>query len=329
MKALEFDPMHSVDVLSQSRLLGGIDIGTILENLRDCQLREFELGEILLSPTQPNDQIHIVLSGELWVCLEPGGANPLLRLGPGQCAGELSIIDSAAPSAYVFASQASQVLSISHPLLWRMVGEEQNIAVNLLQIIAQRMRGSNQLITESLAQQRYYRTKSETDQLTGLHNRAWFEDVFPKQLHLCERTQQPVSLLIVDIDHFKRVNDRYGHACGDEALRHVATLLLKNVRAMDLSARYGGEEMVVLMPGTSGLIALEVSERLREAIATNPMPLSEGGELALRISGGVAQWRRGMQLVDLIKEADQALYKAKAAGRNQIVVSNLVAGLQA
>ena len=329
MKSLAFDPDAWVELLSNSSLLGGVHVTPILENLKECQFREFEPGEILLSPTQPNDQIHIVLSGELWVCLEPGGADPLLRLGPGQCAGELSIIDSAAPSAYVFASQASQVLSISHPLLWRMMGEEQKIAVNLLQIIVQRMRGSNQLITESLAQQRYYRTKSETDQLTGLHNRAWFEDVFPKQLHLCERTQQPVSLLMVDIDHFKRVNDTHGHACGDDALRHVAALLLKNVRATDLSARYGGEEMVVLMPGTSGLIALEVSERLREAIATNPMPLSEGGELALRISGGVAQWRRGMQLVDLIKEADQALYKAKAAGRNQIVVSNLVAGMQA
>lgn len=323
MKVVQFDVASWTSELKSSGLLEGVDLAAVRSALDKCQLREMTVGEVLLDPRKSNDQIHVVMSGELWVCLEADGTDPLLRIGPGQCAGELSIMDAAPPSAYVFASQPSKVVSMSQTLLWSMIDQQQKVAVNLLRIIAQRVRDSNHVITESLALQRLYRSKAETDQLTGLHNRAWFEDVFPKQLHLCERTQQAVSLLMLDIDHFKKVNDTYGHTCGDDALRHVAKVLVDNVRSTDLSARYGGEEIVVLMPGTPALQAHEVSDRLREVLAASPMPLAGGGMLDLRLSGGIAQWRRGMLLQDLISEADQALYGAKQAGRNRIMLSPL------
>lgn len=323
MKVTAFEAGKWSEQLVASRLLSGADLELLEPSLKQCQLREMAVGEVLLNPRKPNDQIHVVMSGELWVCLEADGADPLLRLGPGECAGELSIMDASPPSAYVFASQPSMVVSISQGLLWGMIDKQQKIAANLLRIIAQRVRDSNHVIAESLTLQRQYRSKAETDQLTGLHNRAWFEEVFPKQLHLCERTQQAVSLLMLDIDHFKKVNDTYGHSRGDDALRHVSKVLTANVRSTDLCARYGGEEIVVLMPGTPALHALEVSERLREALSVTPMALGGGGLLELRMSGGIAQWRSGMLFEDLVKEADQALYKAKQTGRNRIVLSPL------
>lgn len=323
VKVTQFDSGKWSQQLASSGVFGGVNLELIQPTLNECQLRDMVVGDVLLDPRKPNEQLHIVVSGELWVCLEADGTDPLLRLGPGQCAGELSIMDASPPAAYVFASQSSQVVSISNGLLWSMIDTQQKVAANLLRIIAQRVRDSNHVITESLALQRRYRSKAETDQLTGLHNRAWFEEVFPKQLHLCERTRQAVSLLILDIDHFKKVNDTYGHTCGDEALRHIAKVLVGNVRSTDLTARYGGEEIVVLMPGTAASQALEVSDRLREALVAAPMQLGGGGSLDLRMSGGIAQWRSGMLFEDLINEADQALYKAKQSGRNRIMLSPL------
>jgi diguanylate cyclase (GGDEF)-like protein len=197
------------------------------------------------------------------------------------------------------------------------------MALNLLHILTRRIRENNVALLGSLELQREYRNKAETDALTGLHNRVWFEEVFPKQLDLCERTGQYASLMMVDIDHFKKVNDQYGHTCGDDALRHIGLLLRRNLRATDLCARYGGEEMIVLMPGSEVSQAKLTADRLRENIAATPMHLPDGRQVELRVSGGIAQWLPGTRLVDLIRSADQALYRAKEGGRNQIAVSPL------
>jgi diguanylate cyclase (GGDEF)-like protein len=247
----------------------------------------------------------------------------LVRLGVGDCAGELSIIDASAPSAYVVAAVQTQLLSISKPVLWRMLALQQAMALNLLYVLSHRIRENNVVLLGSLELQRQYRNKAETDALTGLHNRAWFEEVFPKQLELCERTGQHASLLMVDIDHFKKVNDQYGHTCGDEVLRHMGSLLRRNLRSTDLCARYGGEEMIVLMPGTEMLQGQLTAERLRENIAGTPLRLQDGRELTVQVSGGIAQWQPGTALHDVIRSADQALYKAKDGGRNQIATSTV------
>lgn len=314
-------PDPASDLLSASSLFKGVDLGAIADELRECRSSSVEAGRVLLDPKHINTDIYLVLSGELLVCLEPKVSHPLVRLGVGDCVGELSIIDASPPSAYVVASSQTRLLVISKPVLWRMMARQQVLALNLLHVLAHRMRENNLVLRGSLELQREYRSKAETDILTGLHNRAWFEEVFPKQLDLCERTGQSASLLMLDIDHFKRVNDQYGHACGDEALRHIGALVRRNLRSTDLCARYGGEEVIVLMPGTELLQGQATADRLREGIASGPLQLQDGRELALEVSGGIAQWQLGTTLNDLIRVADQALYQAKENGRNQIVVS--------
>jgi diguanylate cyclase (GGDEF)-like protein len=132
---------------------------------------------------------------------------------------------------------------------------------------------------------------------------------------------------MLDVDHFKKVNDQYGHQNGDEALRHVGRLLLRNLRGTDLCARYGGEEMIVLMPGTEISQARLTAERLREGIAASLLNLPDGRQLKLTISGGIAQWQPGILLASLINSADRALYHAKEGGRNQIAVSLAARGV--
>lgn len=317
------DPRFVQEILSRSTLFAGVDLVPLAAEI--AQTRQFTVaqGKVLLDPGKVNTEIFVILQGEMLVCLEPRIVNPLVRLGPGACAGELSIIDTSPPSAYVVAATDVAVIAIDKETLWSMLAKQQVMAFNLLHILAQRIRENNQVLLGSLELQRQYRSKAETDALTSLHNRVWFEEVFPKQLELCERTGQHAALMMVDIDHFKRVNDQFGHSVGDEALRYVATQLRRNLRATDLCARYGGEEMIVLMPGADAAHAKVSADRFRENLAATPMPLPDGSNLILKVSGGIAQWHPGLQLSDLIRHADQALYRAKNNGRNQIEVNSL------
>jgi diguanylate cyclase (GGDEF)-like protein len=310
-------------ILAASKLFKGVDLAVIDLELKDSRTLTVDAGQVLLDPKHINTDIYLVLKGELLVCLEPKILNPLVRLRIGDCVGELSIIDASSPSAYVVSAVQTQLMVISKPVLWRMLVLQQNMALNLLHVLANRIRENNVVLLGSLELQREYRSKAETDALTGLHNRVWFEEIFPKQLELCERTGQDASLLMVDIDHFKMVNDQYGHLCGDEALRHVGNVLRRNLRSTDLCARYGGEEMIVLMPGTELSQGQLTAERVRESIASTPLRLQDGRELVLKVSGGLAQWQAGTVLNDLIRAADSALYEAKEGGRNRIVLSRL------
>lgn len=274
-------------------------------------------GVTLIEPTQANCNLFVVLSGRLQVFLNRSREQSVAELGPGACAGELSLIDDKPPSAYVVAGASCRVLAVSREQLWKMMALDYKLSFNLLTILAQRVRSNNEMIMQSLALQQAYRVKSETDALTGLHNRGWMNDIFPRQYDLSIRIGQPLTLLMMDIDYFKRVNDNYGHTIGDAALRHVANIIAENLRIADLSARYGGEEFAALLIATPIDGAHMTAERLCRQVANSPLEV-EGIELRLTISIGVAQWWHGSTLEEVVSIADRALYLAKSSGRNQV-----------
>jgi two-component system, cell cycle response regulator len=160
-----------------------------------------------------------------------------------------------------------------------------------------------------------------TDQLTGLHNRRYMES----QLDALVRRavvggSDPVALLVIDIDHFKKINDGFGHAVGDEVLREFAVRLASNVRAIDLPVRFGGEEFVVVMPETELADAHRIAERIRLHVAGSPFRVLGGEELlTVTISIGVAASLAEDTQAKLIKRADEAMYEAKEAGRNRVI----------
>jgi diguanylate cyclase (GGDEF)-like protein len=156
---------------------------------------------------------------------------------------------------------------------------------------------------------------ASVDALTGLHNRRWMMDAFPRAIHRCQRDGRPLCLIMADIDFFKHFNDRYGHLTGDAVLRRVAGQLAGSLRTQDLIARYGGEEFAVLLPETSTAEALEIAHRLRAAVATTGI---DGDEDGISLSCGVALLRAGGDLDGLMAAADRALYRAKATGRNRV-----------
>ncbi|HKO57694.1 MAG TPA: diguanylate cyclase [Thermoanaerobaculia bacterium] len=160
---------------------------------------------------------------------------------------------------------------------------------------------------------------SITDGLTKLYNHRYFQDELSRAFEESQRYQRPLSLAIIDIDFFKKVNDTYGHAVGDEVLRYVSSLFRDSIRSTDLAARYGGEEFAVMMPETELDDAIAFAEKIRQLIETTPIP-TQSGELPVTVSVGVSSvpHSRIHYAKEMVVAADKALYRAKKGGRNQV-----------
>jgi diguanylate cyclase (GGDEF)-like protein len=163
---------------------------------------------------------------------------------------------------------------------------------------------------------------STTDQLTGLYNRRLFIHLAEIELSKVQRSNLQLSLIVLDIDNFKKINDRYGHKCGDKALSHVAEILQLTVRPNDILSRWGGEEFIILLPDTDIDSAVLVAERLRLGIATQAI-MCDKQAYNLTVTLGLAENKNNNSSLDsLIEQADHALYLGKAYGKNRSVIAD-------
>jgi diguanylate cyclase (GGDEF)-like protein len=169
--------------------------------------------------------------------------------------------------------------------------------------------------------------RATTDGLTGLSNRAMFDEIFQERFTSAKGARQPLTLLMMDLDQFKLVNDRFGHPAGDQVLSSVAKILQAAARAKDLVARYGGEEMAMVLPETPRHVAAAIAETIRLAIAKQPIRCN-GVAIPVTISIGVATLEPGSAMTEathLLKAADMAVYTAKRSGRNCVKICSLAA----
>lgn len=163
---------------------------------------------------------------------------------------------------------------------------------------------------------------SSRDALTGLANRRAFELSLAREIDRVARSGEPALLLALDIDHFKRVNDSWGHIAGDAVIKAVAAALIDSVRPMDLVARIGGEEFAIILPNCASAFGLAVAERVRRRVESMPVAVAQGQELQVTVSIGGAfapQWVRSTPAL-WVERADQQLYRAKSAGRNVVLL---------
>ena len=156
-----------------------------------------------------------------------------------------------------------------------------------------------------------------TDALTGLWNRRAFDSRLETAVMSAPRSKQPLSLMMLDVDHFKQINDRFGHPCGDDVLRHIAAILNRTKRAEDVACRFGGEEFAILMPGADAEGAMALGDRIREA-----MHAFEWEKTPVTISMGISLFSGHLSSDDLVDNADAALYTAKKTGRDRYVCHN-------
>ncbi len=174
--------------------------------------------------------------------------------------------------------------------------------------------------------ERRYHQLSITDGLTGLYNARYFWSKLGSEVRHAHQVNQPLGLVLLDVDDFKRFNDTYGHTEGDKVLAELGSLLRVAVRPADSACRYGGEEFALVLPGAEGSAAHEVGERVREALARRVFQLGSGDRVTVTASLGTAQLEPGDDARSLVRHADRALYQAKAQGKNQTVCSELSSG---
>lgn len=321
--------MNAADraLTEQNQLFRDMDFTSVEYMLERCTVRDLAAGESLLQPDIPNHHLYLIFEGKLSVHLVAQESLEHASLGAGECVGEISLVDGKHPSALVVATEPARVLSIPHDTVWSLVDHSHEIARNLLGIVAGRMRNDNRALITSQDKKKQFEHQAYVDALTGVHNRHWMLDAFPRALHRCELNNSPFAIMMADIDHFKRVNDTHGHLVGDLTLKTIARCMTENLRPNDLFVRYGGEEFALLLPDTDIKDALTVAERLRKAIADSRIQRDDlSFQVTVSIGISPAHCENLMsghtheeKLEVLIDQADKALYRAKEQGRNRVV----------
>ncbi|MCH8622985.1 GGDEF domain-containing protein [Undibacterium sp. TS12] len=295
----------------------------IADIIKNSQVVKAYTGQIVLDANSSGARLFIVLKGALGVTRITEESNQLentiTQYLPGECVGEISVLDEEIHSATISAMTDSELLLIEAETLWRLIDESNGVARNLLQLLSFRIRAANAQIRNRQKVGEFYRQLSMVDGLTGLHNRAWLNAQLPGMIQHAHATGAALSIIMVDLDHFKRFNDEHGHLLGDDALQTAAKVLNAGLRPSDFAARYGGEEMMVILPGTALSSAAGVAQRLCNRLAKTKVFIDRQKPLP-HITGsfGVATLSIGQDINDFISTADAALYRAKANGRNQI-----------
>ena len=316
------DPPPSVlttEELASQQILAGVDPRTVTAILQHCPLRRLREGEWLLTKGQPNRRMYFVLSGKLGIFLDEPNEAALVHVEQGQTVGEMSVLDSSPASAHVIAIEPSRLLEVDDRTFWNLVSASHRFSINLLQLLARRMRHSNASLRQVRLRGRELQRDAYVDPLTNLNNRRWWDEKFSRLVERAQRSKQSLSLLVLDVDHFKRFNDQYGHIAGDRVLQHVGQALLGNLRSMDIAARFGGEEFVIALPLTEHAGARVAAERLRTSVKASAIKADDGQVLPqVTISVGFAILEPNESALDFFSRADAALYRAKTAGRDRV-----------
>ncbi len=309
----------SLHELSRLPLFQDNDLNELEWLLDYCHALNIGAGTVLINPETWNDALYLILNGQVDVEMALEGRQTVTTLGPGNCIGELSVIEQTLPLATVRTRTRCRLLMIDSGVIHSLINRSHIIVQNLLTLLSQRLRHNTLELIEARRQKLIYENNSNFDALTGIYNRRWLDNALRSFISRSVVEASPLSLLMLDIDHFKRYNDAHGHLHADQALTATARAIASHLRPDDVVARYGGEEFVVVLPNTGIERAANLAERLRQAIEDNHITDKTGNTLpGVTISVGVALHRIDQDMHEFLHAADQALYRAKHAGRNRV-----------
>jgi diguanylate cyclase (GGDEF)-like protein len=308
---------HSRRDLAQIGLLKGAHQESIMPLLRNCPVLLMANGDVLLSAGESCDAVYMVLSGRLRMQDRSGSVADIL-VDAGDTIGELSLFQNAVLASTVSAIEPSRVVVIDRKIAWALVGASHQIARNWLALLASRSR-VNGVIAGSEELKTTHGGHATLDEVTGLHNRRWLESMLPRQMARSSTNNEPLSLLLVEIDDFDNYTRRLGPSVGEHACHAVAQQLVESIRPTDLIASYGPAQFAVVLPGSDGASACQVGERLRHAVSQLTVGASDSSAASpLTVSVGVSACRPAGDVRSFLASGESALKMARISGGNRV-----------
>ena len=262
---------------------------------------------------------HLLVRGRLRVHQDSLDSEPTCTIESGKCVGALPLLDRKSCSQYVVADQESHLLAVDEDRLMELINNSHTLARNFLCTVTQELRqkGSPELEQKDLRKK--YPRVSSADDLTGVHNRRWLDEMLTRQIMRSATAQQALSVAMVALDNFKAFNDDFGTDVGDQALYTLAQTIMKNARPTDMIARYEGNRFVIVLPGSNVDGARHFAARLREAAAETNIVVSDECILpSMTISLGIAEMKAFVSAEALLLDAAAALKRARDAGGNWV-----------
>lgn len=319
-----------IEFLKNVEILSGLGDPEIGEILSRSGSREFRQGDTLFSEGDVGRELYIVESGEIAVSirLAGGGEKEIARIRTGDFFGEMSIFDDAPRSATCRTKADTRLLSLNRDTFFSLIDEHPGLAVKMmfrmLNITTRRLRNTNQFVADTVRWGEEARRKAITDDLTGIYNRRYLDGACKEQFVLAREKNQPLSLMMVDLDRFREINERYGQDAGDRIILAVVEVFKAHLRGNSIIARYGGDEFTVLLPGTGIEEAGKIAEAMRSGVAgLDVSDNNGGGVMKVTISVGISSFPGQAGGVEELKSgADRALYAAKEQGRDRIVFAS-------
>lgn len=306
--------------LREAPLFQRVDPMLISTWLNYRPVRELQAGDCLLHCNTPNDKIFLLLEGELVVHLQRAITPSIATIRAGEIVGEVSSLEHGKATAFVSASTTCSLCIVRQDELMDWAQQSHDFAVNLITMLSKRLGNSNVKLRQEQNTGRLLQARSVTDALTGLLNRGWLSDTQAGLQRLLSHAEGNIGVLMIDVDHFKRINDTYGHPAGDQVLCDVAKTLRRLTRRQDVLLRWGGEEFLLLTAtDVDGHALRQLAERIRLGVSETPIEALDQERITVSI--GVAFSNTDENWEQVVARADAAMYTAKREGRNRVVTA--------
>jgi len=303
--------MEKVQLLRRVPLFKDLDPIALEQLAEALQTQTYPDAADIVVASEPGHSMFLILSGTVQVLYPARSADfELARLGEGDFFGEMALLNSKPRSATVRTTEPVQVLVLERDDFHKIITEAPQVALKLLEVMSARVRNADEQISG-------LSDKAMRDVLTGLLNRRAFHERLLEETDRARRYGDLFSLILLDVDHFKTVNDTFGHDVGDEVLSWLGRILTEHTRAADAPFRVGGEEFAILAPATDAEVARSAAGRMVDIVAEAKPPVEF--DMRITLSAGYASCpEHANQAPKLFTLADQALLKAKTEGKNRV-----------
>lgn len=324
-RELQVKFLKKIDILSN---LSETDLNYLI---RFAQIQNISVGKTLFDQGDPGEELHIILAGEIGISIRISGGleKEISSYTTGSYFGEMSIFENAPRSAKAYAKRDSVLLSLSAGSLLNLMGNHAQTAVllmhKMLNISTGRLNNTSKFVAEIVRWGDSARERAILDQATGLYNRRYYDEVLTETFAAAEKSKSNLSVVMLDLDHFRQINEIHGHDVGDDVIKHVVEVFKWNVRESDILVRYGGDEFAFLLPSTNKQKAREILEAIRQDAENLNIPVKDKDiTLQITISVGIATYPDATSdLKTLCQLADKALYQAKNQGRNRVICEGI------